>query len=140
MMLSGATRSVGDIWPRKVPGSDKTEAPCSNGAVCLAVAPMSGALCSGTGMTCWLRGVAMGGSFGTPTARPEDAAAGAATGAGAVCASSEGASSASIGRIKITNTAKILRNIWVRDLLELACLNQPEELHTKTKRRPMRFV
>ena len=68
----------------------------------------SGAGAAGTGMTCWLRGVAMGGSFGTPTARPEDGGGGAAGGIGAVCASRAGASPANMGSIRITSMSKNL--------------------------------
>src|ERR1700730_7473233 len=116
MMLSGATRSVGDIWPAKISGSDSTELPCSKGAVRLEGALIFGTDCWGTGMTCWLRGVAIGGNFGTPTASPDGV--GPAAGIGAICASTESVSPASAGSIAITSTAKILRNIWDRDLLD----------------------
>ena len=53
----------------------------------------------------------MGGSFGTPTARPEDGGGGAAAGIGGVCASGAGASPASAGSIRITSMANILRSI-----------------------------
>src|SRR5262245_6947015 len=119
MMLSGATRSVGEIWLLNVPGSDSTEAPCSKGAVRLAGVLRSGAGCSGTGMTCWLRGVAIGGSLGTPTARPEDAAVGTAAGIGGACANGEDASRVTASSVRIMSKARILRNIWVRDLLKL---------------------
>ena len=121
MMLSGATRSVGEICRAKVPGSDSTEAPCSNGAVWLEGVLRSGAGCSGTGMTCWLRGVAIGGNLGTPTARPEVAAVGIAAGIGAVCANRDDGCSASTGSTRITSKGNILRSIIrIRNLLELA--------------------
>ena len=62
----------------------------------------------------------MGGSFGTPTARPDGATGGAAAGIGAVCAYIKATSSAHTGSVRITSTKNILRNIWVWDLLELA--------------------
>src|ERR1700736_6696754 len=120
MMLSGATRSVGDIWPAKISGSDSTELPCSKGAVRLEGALIFGADCSGTAMTCWLRGVAIGGNFGTRAASPEGNGVGPAAGIGAICASTESASLASAGNMMITSRAKILRNIWDWDLLDQA--------------------
>src|SRR5579872_6844900 len=108
MMLSGAIRSVGESCLAKVPGNDNTEVPCSKGAVWLDGALRSGAGCSGTGITCWLRGVAIGGNLGTPTARPEVAAVGTGTGIGGVCASRDDECSASTGSTRTTSMGNIL--------------------------------